>query len=95
MKYHELPEDMQENLVKRIPRMKIIISIIWIIIFSIVSIVFLVKGHSSKYLAIFSGTFVLVGLFKLLQEVLNPKGNIEKEKQWLQKNAEFTKQEEK
>lgn len=91
MKYNELPEEMQEKFVGKIPCMKIIISIIWIIIFSIISIAFLVKGHSFKYLAIFSGIFVLVGLFKLLKEVLNPKASIEKEKQWLQKNAEFTK----
>ncbi len=91
MKYNELPDDMQEKFVGKIPRMKIVISIIWIIIFSIISIAFLVKGHSSKYLAIISGIFVLVGLFKLIQEILNPKASIEKEKRWLQKNAEFTK----
>ena len=80
MKYNELPEEMQNKLVNGLPKMKIIISIIWIIVFSIVSIVFLVKGHSYKYLAIFSGTFAFVGVFKLLQELLNPKRKHRKRK---------------
>ena len=95
MKYNELPEEMQDKFVGKIPRMKIVISIIWIITFSIITIAFFAKSHSAKYLAIFSGILVLVGLFKLLQEVLNPKASIEKEKQWLQENAEFSKKENK
>ena len=95
MKYNELPEDMQNKLVNGLPKMKITISIIWIVVFSIVSIVFLVKGHSYKYLAIFSGTSALVGVFRLLQELLTPNESIEKEKQWLQDNCDFTKQENK
>ncbi len=95
MKYNELPEEMQNKYVKGIPHLYIIISIIWIIVFSIISIVFLKKGHMWKYYSIIPGFFVLAGIIKLLQVLLNQKDMIEKEKHWLQEHCEFTNKEDK